>query len=53
MTQELDNIEPVRWHVYPTFGPQHECSDECWCSPTLHYQNPQTGDQVWEHHVHH
>lgn len=28
----------------------HVESAECWCSPTLDYTNPETGQQVWVHH---
>lgn len=29
---------------------QHEESEDCWCSPTLDYVDPETGVRHWIHH---
>ncbi len=29
----LDEFEDI--HVMPNYGPEHECSEHCWCEPEL------------------
>lgn len=47
-------IEPAREdrkddvHVMPTYGREHECSEECWCTPELDF-TADSGAQVWVH----
>lgn len=52
-------IEALQWpgtindvHVVPVFEgePRHEESGECFCSPTLDYENPENGKKLWIHH---
>lgn len=29
---------------------EHRQSQDCWCSPTLDFVDPETGNSVWVHH---
>lgn len=48
-----DPEESLNWHVYPTFGKQHEAATTCWCNPDLHFFNSFTGDSVYVHNMQH
>lgn len=36
-------------HTMPTYGKEHSESKDCWCMPTLDYQDADTGCQHWVH----
>lgn len=38
----------VRVHY---MGEGHIMSDTCWCFPRLEFKDPETGNEVWVHHM--
>jgi hypothetical protein len=40
-------------HVVPLFGPEHEASCSCWCSPVVVHYHRKSRGRVWSHRVVH
>ena len=40
--------ENETWHVYPTYGPEHETDEEdCWCDPEI--ERMDNGNRLVKH----